>query len=98
MSKTMMTRNIMIPRECVAPSAAVEGATHILLRIPAFASSPRKRGPSDVRQTTLGSPIRENDDIGDVMGFRNAKSRLRRPLLHVTRAFGALSRPATIDS
>src|SRR5450755_897566 len=79
MRKTIMTRNIMIPRECVAPSAAVEGATHILLRIPAFASSPAKARTQRRRQTTLGSHVRGNDDIGDVMDFRNAQEQAAAP-------------------
>ena len=44
-------------------------------RVPALPSSPRRRGPSGFRQTTLGSRFRGNDDIQDrrVTHFRNTQ-------------------------
>src|ERR1700682_2803934 len=41
--KMMVTRKTMISREGATPSGEASGATHILLRISEFASSPRKR-------------------------------------------------------
>jgi hypothetical protein len=96
--KMIVTRKTMISRKGATPSGAAGGATHILLRIGKFASSPRKRGSSGVGQKTLGSRFRGNDDIGDVMDFQILNSKLRGRELRGARAFAELSRPATIDS
>jgi hypothetical protein len=54
----------MVSQEGAASSGAVGDATHILLRISEFASSPRKRGSIFcTRQEPMDSRLRGNDDI-----------------------------------
>ena len=79
----------MVSQEGATSSGAASGATHILLRISEFASSPRKRGSSRFVLAFAGMTILRN---------RRQAAVKRRPRLPRVRAFGALSRPATIDS
>jgi len=47
-------------------NAPYNGGTHlpdVTVIAPVFLSSPRRRGPSDVREETLGSRLRGNDDV-----------------------------------